>query len=86
LKIDRVFVKDIVEDKNDAAIANSIITLAHNLGMEVIAEGVEDNEVLEILQAFGCDHYQGFYCSRPVNSDAIPQLAEQYKLIKSSNS
>ena len=86
LKIDRVFVKDIVEDKNDAAIANSIITLAHNLGMEVIAEGVEDNEVLEILQAFGCDHYQGFYCSRPVNSEAIPQLAEQYKLIKSSNS
>jgi diguanylate cyclase (GGDEF)-like protein len=86
LKIDRVFVKDIVEDKNDAAIANSIITLAHNLGMEVIAEGVEDIEVLEVLQAFGCDHYQGFYFSRPVDPEVIPQLAEQYKSIKSSNS
>ena len=74
LKIDRVFVKDIVEDKNDAAIANSIITLAHNLGMEVIAEGVEDITVLGVLQAFGCDHYQGFYFSRPVDPEEIPKL------------
>ena len=79
LKIDRVFVKDIVEDKNDAAIANSIITLAHNLGMEVIAEGVEDITVLGVLQAFGCDHYQGFYFSRPVDPEEIPKLAAQYK-------
>lgn len=78
LKIDRVFVKDIVEDKNDAAIANSIITLAHNLGMEVIAEGVEDSCVLGILQAFGCDHYQGFFFSRPVDPEEIPLLAQKY--------
>jgi len=77
LKIDRVFVKDIVSDKNDAAIANSIIALAHNLGMEVIAEGVEDHNVLGILQAFGCDHYQGFYFSRPVNPEEIPAIALQ---------
>lgn len=77
LKIDRVFVKDIVEDKNDAAIANSIIALAHNLGMEVIAEGVEDNNVLGILQAFGCDHYQGFFFSRPVDPEEIPAIAQQ---------
>ncbi len=79
LKIDRIFVKDIVEDKNDAAIANSIIALAHNLGMEVIAEGVEDPNVLEILQAFGCDHYQGFFFSRPVDPEEIPMLAQQYR-------
>jgi len=79
LKIDRIFVKDIVEDKNDAAIANSIIALAHNLGMEVIAEGVEDPNVLGILQAFGCDHYQGFFFSRPVDPDEIPMLAQQYR-------
>jgi diguanylate cyclase (GGDEF)-like protein len=79
LKIDRMFVKDIVEDKNDAAIANSIITLAHNLGMEVIAEGVEDSSVLGILQAFGCDHYQGFFFSRPVDPEEIPLLAQQYR-------
>ena len=77
LKIDRVFVKDIVSDKNDAAIANSIIALAHNLGMEVIAEGVEDHNVLGILQAFGCDHYQGFYFSRPVDPEEIPAIALQ---------
>lgn len=79
LKIDRVFVKDIVEDKNDAAIANSIIALAHNLGMEVIAEGVEDLNVLGVLQAFGCDHYQGFFFSRPVDPEEIPLLANQPK-------
>lgn len=78
LKIDRVFVKDIVADKNDAAIANSIIALAHNLGMEVIAEGVEDHHVLGVLQAFGCDHYQGFFFSRPVDPEQIPGIAEQY--------
>lgn len=78
LKIDRVFVKDIVQDKNDAAIANSIIALAHNLGMEVIAEGVEDVDVLGVLQAFGCDHYQGFYFSRPIDAEEIPKLAMQY--------
>ena len=78
LKIDRVFVKDIVEDKNDAAIANSIIVLAHNLGLEVIAEGVEDSSVLEILQTFDCDHYQGFFFSRPVGAEEIPSLAQQF--------
>jgi diguanylate cyclase (GGDEF)-like protein len=77
LKIDRVFVKDIVDDKNDAAIANSIIALAHNLGMEVIAEGVEDHNVLGVLQAFGCDHYQGFFFSRPVDPEEIPIIAQQ---------
>lgn len=79
LKIDRVFVKDIVEDENDAAIANSIIALAHNLGLEVIAEGVEDPSVLGVLQAFGCDHYQGFFFSRPVDPEEIPMLAKQFK-------
>ena len=81
LKIDRVFVKDIVSDKNDAAIANSIIALAHNLGMEVIAEGVEDHNVLGILQAFGCDHYQGFYFSRPVDPEKIPGIAQQISAV-----
>jgi diguanylate cyclase (GGDEF)-like protein len=77
LKIDRIFVKDIVDDKNDAAIAHSIIALAHNLGMEVIAEGVEDHNVLGILQAFGCDHYQGFFFSRPVDAEEIPNIVKQ---------
>jgi diguanylate cyclase (GGDEF)-like protein len=77
LKIDRVFVKDIVTDANDAAIANSIIGLAHNLGLKVVAEGVEDSEILEMLVLFGCDQYQGFFFARPSPPDEIPQLVQR---------
>lgn len=74
LKIDRIFVKDIVEKKDDAAIANSIIGLAHNLGLMVIAEGVEDSETLTMLAQFGCDQYQGFFFAKPVPAENIPEL------------
>ena len=74
LKIDRSFVKDIVTDANDAAIANSIIALAHNLGLKVVAEGVEDAAMLERLAGFGCDQYQGYFFARPVSADEIPPL------------
>lgn len=75
LKIDRVFVKDIVTNSDDAAIANSIIGLAHNLGLKVIAEGVEDSEILEVLSLFGCDQYQGYFFAKPAAAEDIPQLA-----------
>ena len=74
LKIDRVFVKDIVDDANDAAIANSIIGLAHNLGLKVIAEGVEEAETLEMLRLFGCDQYQGYFYSKPAQPDEVMKL------------
>ncbi len=74
LKIDRMFVKDIVTDTHDAAIASSIINLAHNLGLKVIAEGVEDNEMLSVLAVFGCDQYQGFFFARPLPADDIPPM------------
>jgi diguanylate cyclase (GGDEF)-like protein len=78
LKIDRIFVKDIVSERSDAAIANSIIALARNLDLEVIAEGVEDQNVIDILQSFGCDQYQGYFFSRPIDPEEIPALAQQY--------
>ena len=74
LKIDRMFVKDIVTDSHDAAIASSIINLAHNLGLKVIAEGVEDSEMLDVLAVFGCDQYQGFFFARPLPADDIPPM------------
>ncbi|MCD8521757.1 MAG: bifunctional diguanylate cyclase/phosphodiesterase [Saccharospirillaceae bacterium] len=74
LKIDRMFVQDIVTDTHDAAIASSIINLAHNLGLKVIAEGVEDSAMLDVLAVFGCDQYQGFYFARPLPADDIPAL------------
>lgn len=69
LKIDKSFVMDMVNDENDAIIVKAIIELAHNLGFDVIAEGVENNETLELLMAQGCDGAQGYYFSRPLAGD-----------------
>jgi diguanylate cyclase (GGDEF)-like protein len=66
LKIDRSFVAGMARDANDAVIVRSTIDLAHNMGLAVVAEGVEDDATLERLRALGCDSVQGFLLSRPV--------------------
>jgi len=66
LKIDQSFVRDLTEDANDRALVTTIITMAHNLGLKVIAEGVETAEQLQFLKENNCDHYQGYYFSKPV--------------------
>ena len=66
LKIDRAFVRDITHNRDDAAIVTAIITLAHNMGLEVVAEGVETFEQLNFLRDKKCDLIQGYLCSRPV--------------------
>jgi diguanylate cyclase (GGDEF)-like protein/PAS domain S-box-containing protein len=71
LKIDRAFVKDILTDGNDAAIAGTIIGLCRNLGLEVIAEGVETTEQRDFLARQGCHRYQGYLFCRPL---PLPQL------------
>jgi diguanylate cyclase (GGDEF)-like protein len=71
LKIDRAFVKDILTDGNDAAIAGTIIGLCRNLGLEVIAEGVETPEQRDFLARQGCHRYQGYLFCRPL---PLPQL------------
>jgi diguanylate cyclase (GGDEF)-like protein len=71
LKIDRSFVVDLPHDRESVAIARSIVALAKNLGLQVLAEGVENRSQLEFLTAAGCDKIQGFYFSRPVSPDQI---------------
>ena len=71
VKIDRAFVADIVEDVNDALIVRSTIDLAHNLGLEVVAEGVEDADVLDRLRALRCHEAQGYHIARPLPPDAL---------------
>jgi diguanylate cyclase (GGDEF)-like protein len=74
LKIDRSFVKDVVADPSDAAITRTIISLAHGLGLEAVAEGVETPEQLAFLKDNGCDEFQGYYFSPPVWPEQLKQL------------
>jgi len=74
LKIDKSFVMDMLEDENDAVIVKSTIDLAHNLGLEVVAEGVENEEVSDFLKILNCSQAQGYYFSRPVDAPAMEKL------------
>ncbi|MBE9528389.1 MAG: EAL domain-containing protein [Proteobacteria bacterium] len=68
LKIDRSFVQDIMTDRDDRSIITAIITMAHSLGLDVIAEGVEERNQLDLLVSLGCDKLQGYYFSKPVEA------------------
>jgi diguanylate cyclase len=79
VKIDRSFIRDIRNDTNDAVIVASTISLAHNLGLTVVAEGVEIKDQLVHLKAAGCDQAQGFFLQRPVPAKDIEAiLHKQY--------
>jgi len=76
LKIDKSFVDHITLNKNDCAMVESIITMGKNLGMTILAEGVEDKQQLAILQNAGCDIYQGYYFSKPLNLANLEQYID----------
>jgi diguanylate cyclase (GGDEF)-like protein len=66
LKIDQTFIKEMVDNKDDQAVVHSTIELAHNLGLSVVAEGVEKQSALDLLTKLGCDTIQGFLISKPL--------------------
>ena len=77
LKIDKSFVLAMQSDQANELIVRSVVDLGHNLGMQVIAEGVETADVLNALGNYHCDMAQGFHVCRPVSADAFQQWYEQ---------
>ena len=75
LKIDKGFVRHLATDETDATIVRSTIGLGHNLGLRVVAEGVEDHATLELLRVMGADAVQGYYVSRPLPPDDLERWA-----------
>ena len=71
LKVDRAFVTAMTANASNAAIVRSVIDLAHNLGMSVVAEGVEDPQTLQALRSWGCDVAQGYLVCRPMPADGL---------------
>ncbi len=77
LKIDRAFISDIVTEPDDAAITLAIISLAHSLGLKVVAEGVETEAQLNLLALHSCDEMQGYYFSRPVAATELEAMVRE---------
>ena len=90
IKIDRGFVSNIIANPNDAAIVRAVVSMAHSLGMSVIAEGVETDAQLGYLRGIGCEEMQGYFFSRPLPESAfaamlaegrcIPAAPERYQI------
>lgn len=78
LKIDRSFVREIDARADDQAISQSIINMAHNLKMDVVAEGVETEHQVEVLKALGCKVVQGFYYSKPLTPEDMGQFLQKH--------
>jgi EAL domain-containing protein (putative c-di-GMP-specific phosphodiesterase class I) len=86
LKIDKSFIVDIVKNENDSAITNAAIQMAHGLGLDVVAEGIEDENIWNRLQQMGCDYGQGYWIARPMPvNDFISWLRDHHSLLESSS-
>lgn len=81
LKVDRLFIKDIDKNTNAATITNAVIVMAHSLGFDVIAEGIETIEEWRFLQILNCDEAQGFLLSRPQPADKIEKLLKKKTIL-----
>jgi diguanylate cyclase len=84
LKIDRSFVRELPGSRENAAIANAVVSLAHSLDLHVIAEGVETQAQLDYLRKIGCDQYQGYLCSAAVTAEALPAVIREHRRMPKS--
>lgn len=78
LKIDKSFITELNSSESDQIIVSSTISLGHRLGLSVVAEGLENNESLDILKTMGCDHIQGYFLSRPMTAEAFVEWLRNY--------
>jgi len=69
LKIDQIFIRDLIKNQDDAVIVRAIIHMARSLGLKTIAEGIEKKEVLQLLKDYSCDEAQGYFIARPMPAD-----------------
>ena len=79
VKIDKGFVDTMLQSEKDSKIINSIIKLAHNIGLKVVAEGVEDENQFELLRDYKIEFIQGYYFSKPVNYNEVIILIQSIK-------
>ena len=81
LKIDRSFINGITQNKEDRDLVKASIAIAHSLGLDVVAEGVEITEQLTILKELNCDYVQGYYFSKPMPAGQFIDFSSHYKEI-----
>jgi len=79
LKVDQSFVFGMMDDANDRTIVQSTIDLAHNLGLDVVAEGVETAEMYQVLGELGCEEAQGYFIGKPMPIEAFLTWREQWQ-------
>ncbi|HTX05447.1 MAG TPA: bifunctional diguanylate cyclase/phosphodiesterase [Steroidobacteraceae bacterium] len=77
LKIDRSFVRDLTGNDTDESIIRAIVSLAHSVGLQVVAEGVETREQLERIRSLDCDQWQGYYCCQPQPLERLREILEE---------
>jgi EAL domain-containing protein (putative c-di-GMP-specific phosphodiesterase class I) len=77
LKIDRSFISDINKDENADKLIASILSMAHGLGLDVVAEGVEEKHQADHLTALGCEYLQGYYFSRPIPHSEVEDILQK---------
>jgi EAL domain-containing protein (putative c-di-GMP-specific phosphodiesterase class I)/GGDEF domain-containing protein len=85
IKIDKRFIGTIALDEKDQHIVQTVITLAHALGMRVVAEGVDSAEGLAVVAQLGCEMAQGFFIARPMRGDLVPEWINHYVATAASN-